>query len=374
MIKILLDPQIFTLQEFGGISRYYTEVYTFFDKEEQTQIICPLQYTDNIHFKESPLFKNSFQNKARFLIKYSKIFRSYAPRKLKRKNQEKAIDLLDKKEYDVFVPTYYDPYFLKFIGTKPYVLTVYDMIHEIYPSYFANDKSTVPNKKTLIENATKIIAISESTKNDIIKIYPNIPEDKIEVVYLAHTIKTETSIRLDLPEKYILFVGNRSIYKNFFFFLNAIADLILETPDLYIVCAGGNSFTKEEIELINKLDITDRIVQRNFKDAELACYYKQALCFVFPSEYEGFGIPVLESMACGCPVVLANHSSFPEVAADAGIYFELNDSNDLKGKIYSLINDSELRKQYSLKGIDQAKKFTWKKTAEESLKVYQSVI
>src|SRR5690606_17671831 len=98
----------------------------------------------------------------------------------------------------------------------------------------------------------------------------------------------------------------------------------------HLVCAGGNEFTEEEWQLINKYGLREKVLQQNFADADLDSYYRNALCFVFPSQYEGFGIPVLESMACGCPVVLSNHSSFPEVAGNAGAYFEQDNAEDLK--------------------------------------------
>ena len=374
MIKILLDPKIFNLQKFGGISRYYTEIYTAFINDDEVDIRCPLFYTDNIHFKGSLLFKDSFQIKMRFFIRWNKIFRKFLPKKLIRKTERETLRLLNKQEADLFIPTYYDPYFMSDIKNTPFVITVYDMINELYPQYFTNDKTTVPNKKLLIESATKIIAISQSTKRDILNIYPHIAAEKIEVVYLAHTITTNALVPIDVPKEYILFVGNRTLYKNFIFFLKSAAQILKDKPTLYIFCAGGNEFTEEEKILIDQLALADRVVQKNFKDNELENYYKHAKCFVFPSEYEGFGIPVLEAMACGCPVVLANHSSFPEVAGEAGIYFDLTNESDLREKITSLLNDKKKRQDYSKRGLEQAAKFTWQKTAEESLKVYQSVL
>lgn len=377
MTRILLDPEIFILQEFGGISRYYTEIYSALEETPHVQITCPVVYTNNIHFKESSLFKKSHQTPLQFFMRNFSFSREFLSRKLrkrsKKKSKEKTISLLESQEFDVYIPTYYDPYFLTHIKDKPYVLTVYDMIHELYPHYFLDDKYTVPHKKLLIENAAKIIAISESTKRDILKVYPDISPKKIEIVYLAHTIKTTSQIKISVPENYILFVGNRAAYKNFTFFLNAISELLKERKDLFLLCAGGNSFNIEEVKLIDSLGLTDQVIQHKFKDAELPAYYKKAICFVFPSEYEGFGIPVLEAMACSCPVVLANHSSFPEVAGEAGVYFELSNSIDLKNKVQSLLDNAEIRKMYIQKGLEQAAKFNWKKTTDECLKIYQSV-
>ncbi|HEY0177079.1 MAG TPA: glycosyltransferase family 1 protein, partial [Pedobacter sp.] len=322
----------------------------------------------------SHFFTDSFQNKNAFLIKCSWVLRPYLPRKLKRKSKTLTIALLEKQEFDLFIPTYYDPYFLAHIKDKPYVLTVHDMIHELYPHYFTDSQVTIPNKKILIENATKIIAVSDNTKRDIIRIYPDTDPGKIEVVYLAHTPKNDPLLKLNVPEKYILFVGNRSVYKNFLFFLKAVSSILLERTDLYIFCAGGNSFTEEELASISDLDLTGRVLQQNFEEDELLSYYKKALFFVFPSEYEGFGIPVLESMSAGCPVVLTNNSSFPEVAGNAGIYFELNNPDDLRKQVNDLLDKPELREKYRLKGIEQAGKFSWEKTAEATIKVYQEAI
>ncbi|WP_200816319.1 glycosyltransferase family 4 protein [Pedobacter nyackensis] len=374
MIKILLDPKIFNEQKFGGISRYYTEMWSQLNEIKGIQIDCPLFYTENIHYQESPLFANSFQAKNSIFIKFSKIFRSYRPKKLKRKNTEKTIELLKKQQFDLFIPTYYDPYFIDHLKDKPFVLTVYDMIHELFPQYFRDDIVTVPNKKLLLEMATKIIAISNSTKNDILVLYPHVDASKIEVVHLAHAIKPELEIKLDLPQEYVLFIGNRGLYKNFTFFLKALAPVLKQNAQIHLLCAGGNPFTEEENQLISELNLEQQVIQQNFQDVELAIYYKKALFFVFPSEYEGFGIPVLESMACGCPVILANHSSFPEVAGEAAVYFELNNTADLTDKITLLLEDPKLRESYRLKGLEQAKKFNWKKTAMDCLNIYKKVL
>ena len=308
-----------------------------------------------------------------FLISIN-FFKNKIIRKLKRRDSKLVIKTLLNKNYDLLIPSYYDSYFVEYIGDKPFVLTIYDMIHEIFPEYFTNDLITVKFKKELIEKAKIIIAISESTKRDILKIYPYINRSKIEIVYLSHSIKIDEKVNISLPDKYILFVGNRSIYKNFIFFLKSVAPILINDSSLYIVCAGGDKFNDQEIKLIEDLNIISQIIQQNFEDYELASYYSNARCFVFPSEYEGFGIPVLESMACGCPVILANHSSFPEVAGNAGIYFELNNGADLRSKIENLLEVEELRSKYIDKGFEQVKKFSWEKTTKECLKVYRKAI
>ncbi len=126
------------------------------------------------------------------------------------------------KDYDIVHPTYYNPYILRCKYNK-LVITVYDMIHEIFPEMFSPNDKTISNKKQLLYAADHIIAISESTKRDILRIYPNISPDKISVIYIASNIALNVpNIYMQLPEKFILFVGNRSIYKNFNRFMKSI--------------------------------------------------------------------------------------------------------------------------------------------------------
>ena len=368
-MKILLDPQIFNQQKYGGISRYYTEIFSVILRKKN-KVLIPFYTTANIYYRQSILV--TFQQKLyslylRILIKFRIRYREDTIAR----NKKYLKDTILRKQYDLFIPTYYDPYFIRDIGSKPFVLTVYDMIHEIFPEYFSNDKILVPNKRYLIEKATRIIAVSENTKKDIIKIYPQIDVSKIDVVYHGCSIKVNKRESVSLPEKYILFVGTRAIYKNFIFLVNSIAELLKNDSNLYLISAGGGNFTPEEKGLLMELGLENQIIQKHFEEEELGSYYKKAKCFVFPSLYEGFGIPVLESMTCGCPVVLANHSSFPEVAGNAGVYFELNNPKDLSDKIEMLVKNKFLRDEYSQKGLKQVEKFSWEKAAKECLAVYK---
>jgi len=372
-MKILLDPQIFNEQVYGGISRYYTEIFLHLKKEKKAVINLPLFQCQNVYINESSLL--SKKQCVTFYIINLMLKLGISTRKFVKNNNNKlALNALLNNDFDLYLPTYYDIYFLSFIEKKPFVLTVYDMIHEIFPQYFDNDSMIVKNKLILMEKSSKIIAVSQNTKNDILKIYPHINESKIEVIYHGSSIKINNKLKVSLPINYILFVGARDNYKNFQFLLNSISDILLNDKTLKLVCAGGGKFTSYEKKLIDKLNLTNNVIQNNFNENELGHYYKNAKCFIFPSEYEGFGIPILESMACGCPIVLTNSSSFPEVAGNAGIFFELNNSVDLKNKIENLLQNDEIRKEYSSKGFEQVKKFDWRIASEKCFKLYQSVI
>jgi glycosyltransferase involved in cell wall biosynthesis len=372
-VKILLDPQIFIEQQYGGISRYYTEVISILSKNDEFDIQIPILATYNNHFNESILVTNT-QKKILSLINILSKIKISLKSKIRRQNYKKAKNEISLLEFDLFIPTYYNPYFIDLIKDKPFVLTVYDMIFELFPEYKLANKELIENKLYLIEKATRIIAVSENTKKDIIAIYPHIDSSKIDVVYHGTSIKVNNSNDISLPNKYILFVGLRGIYKNFTFFIKAISDLLLNDQELYVICAGGGKFNSDELQLINDLGIASQVIQKDFKEYQLGSFYAKAKCFVFPSIYEGFGIPVIESMSCGCPVVLAKHSSFTEVAGNAGVYFDLNDCEDLKNKIKSLLQNTTLHNDFSLKGLKQSEKFKWDDAAIKCHEVYKKAL
>ena len=297
-------------------------------------------------------------------------------RSLRKKKSDKLLDkFFEENSYDLFVPTYYNPYFLNKINGKPFVLTVYDMIHELMPQYFENDPyNVVEFKSILIKKASKIIAVSNNTKKDILKFYPQIDPDKIEVIYHGSSIKIEPNVKVDLPPNYILYVGSRADYKNFKFLVKAITPFLKADPNLKLLAAGGGKFDDDELKWIKSLCLENQIVQKSFKENELGHFYQNAELFVFPSLYEGFGIPVLEAMATGCPIILTKHGSFPEIAGEAGIYFDSNSEEDLRDKIQMLLDDKKLRAKFAKKGLEQVKKYNWNDAAEKCLKVYQEAI
>lgn len=360
-MKVLLDPQTFLIQKFGGISRLFVEVWKHSVDNKEINFECPLIYSENYHLNESGVEPRNLFN-----ILHNWNFKGIGRLKdlLKASSIKKTTKKLRSGEFDVFLSTYYDPYFLEHLNGKPFILTVYDMIHEIFPEHFTSDKKTVTQKKILIEKADNIIAISKQTKKDILKFYPDISPDKIEVVYLSQTIIENGAAVKDLPANFILFVGNRGAYKNFKLFVETAVLFLKADPSLHIVCAGGGKLTSKEIEMLEYLNIGKQVIQKDYKDSELASFYKAAKVFVFPSAYEGFGIPTLEAMKCGCPVILADSSCLPEVGGDAALYFESDNGSSLANAIDRILKDESLRKEFVEKGYRQVKEFSWKKTAE----------
>jgi glycosyltransferase involved in cell wall biosynthesis len=265
---------------------------------------------------------------------------------------------------------------LKQNKNAPIVITVYDMIHELYPDQFIDSWFVIKAKKRAISKAKVIIAISENTKKDLIKIY-NVPESKIKVIYLASSLHSLNLVTIDelkeghgIKRPYILYVGDRRTYKNFKLLFDSYITNFSDDFDL--ICFGGGKFKTNELKSINNR-IKNSIIQLNGPDDLLASLYKHAFCFVFPSLYEGFGIPPLEAMSMGCPVIASNASSIPEVVGDAAILFDPNSKEELIYAIKSLFDESK-RNDLIKRGFEQEKKFSWDKMAGETLDIYKSIL
>ena len=377
-MKILFDNQIFELQKYGGISRYFCELFKKFNNYSDIQYQLPIRNSINEYLsKIEPFNKQDLYPHVTARMRGKTLINKILDIFDKNSNKNIVKKALLEQNFDIFHPTYYSPYFLKYLGSKKLVVTIYDMIHEIYPEYFLSDKGkTINNKRKLVMRADKIIAISESTKKDIIKFY-NIPEDKIKVIYLGNSLipsQNELSDKTNICKGYILFVGSRNLYKNFLFFVKSVAPLLKKDPNLKIITTGGGKFSPEETSLFNQLEIVDQISQVSVNDTELAKLYKNAICFVFSSLYEGFGIPILEAMSCDCPAVLSNTSSLPEIGGDAAEYFDPMNSDNILNAVSKVINNKELRKMMILKGKEQLKKFSWDKTAKETVELYRDIL
>lgn len=369
-IKIFLDPQIFYLQSFGGISRIFAELWHYCNKQSNVQIVCPLEYSNNLHLNEYGLAPGKQLVKNRNTLK-NKIIHALQ----KRINVAKAVYYLITKKYDVVLTTYYGPYFMPFKGKKPVLLTVFDMTHERFPHYFENEKHVMAQKKALCIKADKVAAISQSTKEDILYYYPQVPASKIDVVHLSQSISTANERAVQwLPHEYILFVGRRSHYKQFDVLLKAMLPIFEQYPHLQLVCAGGGQFSQDERNMLDLYKVESRVVQHNFQDNELYTIYKNARLFVFPSEYEGFGIPTLEAMQCGCPIILSTNSSLPEIGGEAAAYFETNNVPHLTQEILKILENDLYRNELIKKGYEQIKKFSWEKMSMQYIEICNQLL
>lgn len=359
-MKILFDSQAFLMQKIGGNSRYIYNLLKYSKDQfdyDVSSVYCENVYSGPVIKMRAFPIKRDFKGKYRYINFVNKFSHNFK---------------LKFGEYDIYHPTYYNVE--NFPTDKKVIITAHDFIHEIFPEFLSNDLKIIPAKKRCFERADRIIAISNNTKNDLLKFYPDIDSSKIDVVYHGidwfPTEKHELSYKID--KQYILFTGTRHSYKNFVNFVKAIASVLVE-KDLFLVCTG-NSFKNEEMELFKTLGIQDRVYSFFANENDLRALYEHAICFVYPSLYEGFGLPILEAFASECPIVLSNTSCFPEVAENAGVYFDPYDVEDMRIKIESVVNSEILRKELVEKGLEQLKKFTLEKVVAETLKVYKKAL
>ncbi len=363
-MKILYDHQAFTIQEYGGISRYYFELALHFQNIPDADLSSSLLFSNNEYIKGNgvisswPFFKNlKFQKK----IEVMQLINS-----VKSKIDYKLND------FDIFHPTYYDPYYVTSKIKQPIVITFHDLIHEKFKRY---DRKTLADKKKVLGRADKIIAISQNSKNDLIEYY-SIPENRIDVIYLASDFTSNTNDLMNSSnnENYILYVGGRNHYKNFTFFVKAIASLLVDNSNLYLYCVGGDTFKKDEYKLLKDLHIEAKVKFYTGTDTNLQVYYSNALAFFFPSQYEGFGIPLLEAMGCGCPIGASETSSFPEIAGDAALYFDPYCAESIFSVAERLVAEPIMRAELARKGLLRSQHFSWQETVRKTYNLYKSLL
>jgi len=239
----------------------------------------------------------------------------------------------------------------------------------------------------IIKNVDKITVLSENTKRDLMEIF-NVPEDKIRVIYIGvedrfkvidqrHASLGDFRRKYSLPYKFILTLSTLEPRKNIITLIKAFHKLKRKySVEHKLLIAGSSGWkysgifgTVRELGLENDIIFTGYI-----PDEELPEIYNLADVFAFPSLYEGFGLPPLEAMACGCPVVTSNTSSLPEVVGDAGIMVSPLDVDGLAKGIYDILNNGTLKESLIYKGLQRAKMFDWKKNAQETLAVYEEVM
>lgn len=358
-MKIAFNHEIFCLQGYGGISRYFARLAEQLTLTHNTKIFTGLH--QNYYLQDFPtkVVCGKYVNYTKRHI-----------RKLKKMNNTFAHMGIKLWQPDIVHQTYY---YDLYQYNKPTVTTIHDMIHELYCNEFPPNDITADCKKKIANNASHIIAISQSTKKDLIELL-GIDENKISVIY--HGFDRFDDKELVTPifkNPYLLYVGHRSGYKNFENLIKALAFGGL-MKDVELVAFGGGTWTMQELQLFQKLNINQqKIHQIGGNDSILANLYKNAMAFIYPSKYEGFGIPPLEAMALNCPVISSNTSSMPEVIGDAGHYFNPNDVDFIIQSIREVVYDDKLKSTLIKLGNERLKMFSWQKCAEQTLEVYNKL-
>jgi glycosyltransferase involved in cell wall biosynthesis len=299
------------------------------------------------------------------------------------------------KDVDLIHFPYFEPFFLALPIYQRFktVVTVHDLTPIVFPDAFpAGIKGKIKwqMQRFAVKKANAILTDSKSSKKDILK-YTGVKENKINVVYLAageqfQRLKTDDlglkniKEKYSLPDKFVLYVGDVTWNKNLPRLMDAVK--LLKIPFVMV----GKSLVNEDYDKNNPWNADLNRVQELVKDdsniirlgfvstEDLVSIYNLATIFVMPSLYEGFGLPILEAMSCGCPVITSREGSLPEVAKDVAFFVDAYNVDSIKEGIKKVFYDESLQKELSKKGLENAKNFSWKKAAEQTIKIYQEVI
>lgn len=365
-MRIAFDSQIFQEQRHGGISRYFVKL---------AQGLC--QLGENVRIF-APNHKNEYLGSAApELVVKSSVMQTLHRLPYKMRKHLTDVDAWPMKlqmsiwKPDVVHETYYQSRRVV-CGRVPLVLTVYDMIHELFPDEFSPSDTASFRKRQAIERADHIICISKNTLKDLIEIY-DVDPSKTSFIHLGVDVTMpQAAPAASCAEKpFLLYVGQRRGYKNFDALLLSYANSTDLRINLDLVAFGGGNFSQFELDMIDSLGLKNSVRQVSGNDRILQNYYHSAETFVFPSLYEGFGMPPLEAMAAGCPVASSNTSSMPEVIGDAGAYFDPSDHGSIITALHNVCFDGELRSRLKEKGLERAREFSWRNCALSTLDVYK---
>lgn len=261
------------------------------------------------------------------------------------------------------------------------IITIHDILPMKYPESCPNMKYYFSySLPTLLKNSRAVICVSENTKQDIIG-YPGVKDKPIYVIYEGFNRQRFYPRENGTVQKqfgltnYLLYVGDLRPYKNLERSLEAFARLNLREFKFVIGGKKDPRFYPRVKKKVDELFLKDQVVFLDYvREENLPYLYSEAVAFVFPSLYEGFGLPPLEAMACGCPVIVSNAASLPEVCGDAAYYVNPYDVQSISKGIYEVLVDDKLRQNLREKGLERAKLFSWEKSAKEHLKVFEVVL
>jgi len=363
MMKIFFSSDIFLLQRYGGISRYFTQLASNLAKKKECDLSIGGSLFLNEHLNQAPssikrgkmIYLNT---RIGYIINYiSKIFQN-----------------IHNKIYkpDIIHCTYYSRNIKKIKGTK-LVVTVFDMIHELFADQYSKFDCTSANKRRSVKVADHIICISEQTKKDLIRLF-GVDEKKISVTMLGFSLPKTHTVNLIFDKAFILFVGSRKSYKNFKSLFIAYASNAELFSNYNLIAFGGEPFSKDELSMLADFKLSGNVIHISGDDSKLAFYYMNASIFVYPSMYEGFGIPPLEAMSFGCPVACSNVSSIPEVVGDAAAKFDPESVKSIESALLKVLKDPNYKSDLIRRGRERVKLFSWESCADQTFEIYRKIL
>jgi len=365
-VKVVYDPQIFSLQEYGGISRYFSELASHLHTLGETEVeICSPWYASR-YLSNLPrsMLNIRADIPARRYLRYTRHLFTAANMALFRKR-------LAAKSFDILHHTYYWPLPDK-LPVRARVTTIHDMIDDT----IAHNPGKSSLKRRSVQQADHVICVSEHTRKILLECYDIAPE-KTSVVHLGkpathppHPCQSSVG-----ATPYILYVGERGGYKNFSRLLQAYASSARINREFRLLCFGGKPFSADERNSFAAQGLTPKQVQHfSGDDGMLHALYRSANLFIYPSLYEGFGLPPLEAMSSGTPVACSSSTSIPEVVGSAGEYFDPTRTDSIVEAMESVLFSATRRQELIALGQERSEHFSWGKCAQETLAVYRTLV
>jgi glycosyltransferase involved in cell wall biosynthesis len=364
-MRIAFNSQIFCMQRVGGVSRYIVSLASqLADAGDEVTI-------------HAPLHQNRYLQTAGSTLSQGRYSSANWPRFYKTWNALLSRRQISAWKPDVVHETYYSR-MAAAASNIPAVITVHDLVHELFGGRgFKNDQFS-ETRRQAIQRADHVICISENTRADLAR-FVDLPEARVSVVHhgfdrLALTDKAVPGQAAVNQRPFLLFVGKRGGYKNFESLLQAWTNSSKLRAEFDLLAFGGGVFNAEERAMIATTGAREgQIRQVDGGDFALAALYQSASAFVFPSRYEGFGLPSLEAMALSCPVIASNTSCMPEIIGDAGEFFAPTDIEDLQQSIEKVVFSEQFRSDLIERGHKRLAQFSWQRCAEQTRAIYESL-
>lgn len=362
-IQATIDDQVFVMQQHGGISRYFTELLRAFRDAPElgVEVLTPFRYVVNDHLLE---------------LDPQRFGRARLPQIAQRNRVLQPLNRIRIRRRAVHRELIHHTYYLAAglqLPAARRLCTIYDMTPELFPDMFPYGNPHAA-KDGYVQACDAIACISQTTKNDLLRHYGELDKPVVVTPLAAgQEFFTAPPPLVGMAAPYVLYVGQRVGYKNFDVSLRALARLAASRPTLRLVCAGGPPFDAAERIRIDNLGLTSRVEQRAITDGAMPGMYSSATCLVFPSRYEGFGLPTVEAFAAGCPVVLADTPCSVEIGGAAAQYFSPDDDEALAEIIDELAGNPVAHRHWTERGRLRGADFTWRRTAELTRDLYRQV-
>ena len=365
-MKVMFDHQIFVVQAYGGYSKYYVALARALRTLPgiQTDIVAPA------HVNEYLLPSDS-HNGITFRLRHLRRGLKYRPLL--------AAPLVRASAVWCRPDIVHETHSILRGGHLPRGIPVMATCHDMTPERLANgspaSRAAIANRRLAFERAAGIVCISDNTRTDLLRFYPQL-ESRISVVHHGvDKVQPLASLAQPLPPHFLLFVGMRSGYKNFANALRALGASALARGECHLLCFGGGPLTPAERQCCADAGLrADQVSQLSGDDAVLAYLYQHAAALIYPSLYEGFGMPLTEAMVQGCPVLCSQASCFPEICGDAALYFDPNDTESMRQAIDQVLGDTACRDELIRRGHQRVAAFTWQACAAGTALAYERAL